>query len=48
MNGDNAVYLVGLSEIDRSLGLELLETVLTNYADVFLQVRELKLINYGT
>lgn len=37
MIGDNAVYLIGLDEIDRPLGLELLEAVLSNYSDVFLK-----------
>jgi hypothetical protein len=40
MNGDNAAYLIGLNGIERSLGLELLETVLSNYSAVFLKHSE--------
>lgn len=39
VNGDQPHWLVGVTEISKTFGLELLETVLTDFSDIFFKVR---------
>lgn len=39
VNADRPYWLVGMTEMTRTFGLELLESVLTNFSSVFFQVR---------
>jgi hypothetical protein len=41
VNADQPYWLIGMTEMTRTFGLELLESVLTNFSSVFFQVIEL-------
>ena len=38
VNADNPVWLTGITEMTRTFGLELLESVMANYPQIFQQV----------
>jgi hypothetical protein len=38
VNGDQPFWLIGMIEMTKTFGLELLESVLTNFSSVFFQV----------
>lgn len=38
MNADQPYWLIGMTEMTRTFGLELLESVLTQFSDVFYKV----------
>lgn len=38
INGDSAHWLVGISDVPKTFGLELLDTVLTDFSPVFFKV----------
>ena len=40
VNADQPYWLVGMTEMTRTFGLELMESILTSFPEVFLQVSE--------
>ncbi|XP_045780169.1 protein MON2 homolog isoform X1 [Maniola jurtina] len=44
INGDSAHWLVGISEVPKTFGLELLDTVLTDFSDVFFKIAEFRFL----
>ena len=44
MNADQPYWLVGMTEMTRTFGLELLEAVLTSFPSIFLQVNNTALM----
>ncbi|XP_045456557.1 protein MON2 homolog [Melitaea cinxia] len=44
INGDSANWLVGISDVPKTFGLELLDTVLTDFSDVFFKISEFRFL----
>ncbi|KAI8425793.1 hypothetical protein MSG28_011572 [Choristoneura fumiferana] len=44
VNGDAAHWLVGISEVPKTFGLELLDTVLTDFSPVFFKISEFRFL----
>ncbi|CAG5037481.1 unnamed protein product [Parnassius apollo] len=44
INGDAAHWLVGISEVPKTFGLELLDTVLTDFSAVFFKIQEFRFL----
>ncbi|CAH0731493.1 unnamed protein product, partial [Brenthis ino] len=44
INGDAAHWLVGISDVPKTFGLELLDTVLTDFSDVFFKISEFRFL----
>ncbi|XP_047540628.1 protein MON2 homolog isoform X1 [Vanessa atalanta] len=44
INGDSAHWLVGISDVPKTFGLELLDTVLTDFSDVFFKISEFRFL----
>ncbi|XP_061380307.1 protein MON2 homolog isoform X3 [Danaus plexippus] len=44
INGDAANWLVGISDVPKTFGLELLDTVLTDFSDVFFKISEFRFL----
>ncbi|CAH2060554.1 unnamed protein product, partial [Iphiclides podalirius] len=44
INGDSAHWLVGISEVPKTFGLELLDTVLTDFSAVFFKIPEFRFL----
>ncbi|KAL0859636.1 hypothetical protein ABMA27_010760 [Loxostege sticticalis] len=44
INGDAAHWLVGISEVPKTFGLELLDTVLTDFSPVFFKISEFRFL----
>jgi len=41
VNADNPLWLTGITEMTRTFGLELLESVMSGYPRIFLEVRKI-------
>ncbi|XP_013148970.1 PREDICTED: protein MON2 homolog isoform X1 [Papilio polytes] len=44
INGDAAHWLVGISDVPKTFGLELLDTVLTDFSEVFFKIQEFRFL----
>ncbi|XP_026734031.1 protein MON2 homolog isoform X2 [Trichoplusia ni] len=44
VNGDSAHWLVGISDVPKTFGLELLDTVLTDFSPVFFKIAEFRFL----
>ncbi|RVE48352.1 hypothetical protein evm_007012 [Chilo suppressalis] len=44
INGDSAHWLVGISEVPKTFGLELLDTVLTDFSPIFFKIPEFRFL----